>query len=115
MDILRKRYDEFILYSDRQFEMFLSRLAQTFDLSNTLIILTSDHGESFSHGFLGHDGPHLYEPLVRIPLIIKMPGNANGKSIDMRVEQIDIAPTILDLIGIQVPEWMEGRSLLPPT
>jgi arylsulfatase A-like enzyme len=113
VDILRKRYDEFILYSDQQFKLFISRLAETIDMSNTIIIFSSDHGESFSHGWLAHAGPHLYEPLVHIPLIIKMPGKTNGKVIDMPVEQIDIAPTILDLVDIPIPEWIEGRSLVP--
>ncbi len=113
VNILRKRYDEFILHSDKQFELFLSRLAKIIDMSNTIIILTSDHGESFSHGYLAHGGPHLYEPLVHIPLIIKMPEGTNGKVIDMPVEQTDIAPTILELTNIPVPVWMEGRSLLP--
>ncbi|MDO8281259.1 MAG: sulfatase-like hydrolase/transferase [Thermodesulfovibrionia bacterium] len=111
IDILKKRYDEFILYCDKEFELFLSRLGKVTDLSNTIIILSADHGESFSHNFLGHAGPHLYAPLVDIPLIIKMPEEINGKILDMPVEQIDIAPTILELAKIPTPEWMEGRSL----
>jgi arylsulfatase A-like enzyme len=83
------------------------------DMSNTIIILSADHGESFSHGYQGHAGNHLYESLVRIPLIIKMPSERKGNVINMPVSQIDIAPTILDLAGIPAPDWMEGRSLLP--
>jgi arylsulfatase A-like enzyme len=113
VDKLRRRYDEFILYSDSNLEKFMSRLSRTIDLSNTVIIFSSDHGESFSHGYLSHDGPHLFEEFVHIPLIIKMPAMAKGKKIEMPVGQVDIAPTILDLAGIQVPDWMEGRSLLP--
>lgn len=113
VDLLRKRYDEFILYSDKQFELFLSRLTDMIDMSNTIIILTSDHGESFSHGYQAHLGPHLYEQLVHVPLIIKIPMGTNVKVIDIPVEQIDIAPTILDLVGIPIPSWMEGRSLVP--
>lgn len=112
VDILRKRYDEFVLYSDKQFELFLSRLSKTIDMSNTIIILSSDHGESFSHGYLGHVGTHLYEPLVHIPLIIKIPGGVKAK-IGVSVSQIDIAPTILELAGIPIPTWMEGQSLIP--
>jgi arylsulfatase A-like enzyme len=112
VDILRKRYDEFILYADSQFELFISRLSETIDMTNTIIILTSDHGDSFSHGRVAHDGPYLYESLVHIPLIIKMPGKIAGM-IDTLVEQTDIAPTILDLTEISVPPWMDGRSLLP--
>ncbi|MBI4847179.1 MAG: sulfatase [Nitrospirae bacterium] len=113
IDILRKRYDEFILYSDRQFELFISRLSETMDMSNTVIILTGDHGESFEHGYQGHSGAHLYESIVHVPLMVKLPGGIHRKAIDMQTEQIDIAPTILELSGIPAPQWMEGRSLLP--
>lgn len=113
VDILRKRYDEFVLYSDQQFKIFLSGIAEKLDLSNTVIILLSDHGESFSHGWLAHKGTHLYESIVHIPLIIKLPGQTTGRAIDMRVEHTDVAPTILELAGIPIPPWMEGRSLSP--
>ena len=115
IDILRKRYDEFILYSDKQFEIFLQHLSEKIDMTNTIIILSADHGESFSHGYFEHAGQHLYEPLVHIPLVIKMLDRKAGKRIDVPVEQIDLAPTILELAGIDAPGWMEGRSLLPLT
>ena len=120
IDILRKRYDEFILYSDQQFKLFLSRLHETIDMSNTVIILTSDHGEIFSHGYSNHDGPYLYEPLVHVPLIIKMPAGLKegtnqgiGKRIEVNIDQADIAPTILEIAGIPPPEWIEGQSIMP--
>ncbi len=113
VDALRKRYDEFILYSDEQFRIFIKSLSRKMDLSNTIIIFSADHGESFSHGYKGHVGDYLFEQLVHVPLIIKIPGEIPGKVINMPVEQIDIAPTILDLAGIAVPPWMEGRSLYP--
>jgi arylsulfatase A-like enzyme len=113
VDILRKRYDESILYSDKQFEIFLERLSRIVDMSKTVIILSSDHGESFSHGYVAHNGEFIYEPLIKIPLIIKIPWKTNGGVEHTLVSQIDIAPTILDLAGIPVPKWMEGRSLLP--
>ncbi len=113
VDELRKRYDEFILYSDEQFRVFMKKLSEKMDLSNTIIVFSADHGESFSHGYKGHVGDHLFEQFVHVPLVIKMPGRLASKVIDMPVEQIDIAPTILDLAGIAVPTWMEGRSLYP--
>jgi arylsulfatase A-like enzyme len=113
VDILRKRYDEFIVYSDNEFQKFITRLSNAADLSNTIIILTSDHGESFSNGWLAHRGPHLSEPLVHVPLIIKMPGDTPDRSTDILVDHTDLAPTILELAGLQVPEWIEGRSLAP--
>lgn len=113
VDILRRRYDEFILYCDEQFRLFLSRLSRTVDLSRTVIILSSDHGESFSHGFLAHNGAFLYDPLVHIPLVIKLPGEKDGKTFDVPVEQTDITSTIFELAGIPPPQWTEGASLLP--
>ncbi|GAB4538039.1 MAG: hypothetical protein Fur0020_06840 [Thermodesulfovibrionia bacterium] len=113
VDIMRKRYDEFILYSDQAFKGFINRLEGTIDMSNTIIILTSDHGESFTHGFMGHNYFKFHEPLIHVPLIIKLPNMVYGRITDTLVEGIDIAPTILDLAGIPIPEWMEGRSLVP--
>jgi arylsulfatase A-like enzyme len=113
VNILRKRYDEFIAYSDDAFNKFVSRLEKTVDMTNTIIILTSDHGESFTHGFLGHNGKHLYEDLVHIPLIVKLPSYDGKRVIDYPVSLVDIAPTILEFAGIKAPAWIEGRSLVP--
>ena len=113
IDIMRSRYDEFIRYSDEQFGEFIDRLEKSGISDNTVIILSSDHGESFEHNFFTHGGPHLYEQLTHIPLIIREPGQTEGRVISELVEQIDIPATILDLAGIPVPRWMEGRSLVP--
>jgi arylsulfatase A-like enzyme len=110
---LRILYDEFIRYCDKQFEEFIVQLEKKERIKNTLIILTSDHGESFQHDVYGHRVPHLYEQLTHIPLIIKKPNQSNGKIIHSLVEQIDIPATILELAGISPPQWMEGRSLVP--
>jgi arylsulfatase A-like enzyme len=113
VDLMKDYYDEFIRYCDKQFEEFINGLNERNILDNTVIILSSDHGESFEHGYFTHGGPFLYEQVTHIPLIIKEPGQDNGKVIDSLVEQIDIPATILDLAHIPVPSWMEGRSLIP--
>ncbi len=110
---LEARYDEFIRYCDKQFQDLMEHLSERNILRNTVIILSSDHGESFEHGAIQHSGLHLYEQVTHIPLVIKEPGQTKGRIIDNVVEQIDIPATILDLADIPVPEWMEGRSLLP--
>jgi arylsulfatase A-like enzyme len=112
-DIFRARYDGFIQYCDKKFEDFIARLHARGILKNTIIIVSADHGESFEHNYLGHADRHLYEQVTHIPLIIKEPGQTDGKLIDNLVEQIDIPATILDLARIPVPSWMEGRSLVP--
>jgi arylsulfatase A-like enzyme len=113
VDILRSRYDEFIRYCDSEFKNFIEKLQKSGKLDNTIIILTSDHGDSFEHGFFTHGGPYLHETMTHIPLIIKEPGQSEGKVIEDLVEQVDISATILDLANIPSPPWVEGRSLVP--
>ena len=110
---LKDRYDEFIRYCDRQFEDFIGQLSDKNLSENTVIILSSDHGESFEHGAIQHSGLHIYEQVTHIPFIIKEPDSAKGRIIHDVVEQIDIPATILDLADIAIPSWMDGRSLLP--
>ncbi|MBI5665126.1 MAG: sulfatase-like hydrolase/transferase [Nitrospirae bacterium] len=112
VDLMRDHYDEYLKYVDNSFGEFIQELDKR-DIKNTITILTSDHGESFQHGYLTHGGPFLYEQVTRIPLIIQAPGQAQGQKVGMRVEQIDVPATILDLAKIQAPSWMEGRSLVP--
>jgi arylsulfatase A-like enzyme len=112
VDLLRDRYDEFIMYCDKQFEDFIKNLEAMHELENTIIILSSDHGEIFTPMQIGHGGvPREHE--TNIPLIIREPGQDKQNIIHDVVEQIDISATILDLAGFPVPEWIEGRSLVP--
>jgi len=113
IEILKGRYDELIRYCDDQFKAFITNLDRKNKLRNTIIILSSDHGESFDHNTILHAGPHLFESMVHIPLIIKQYGQTNGRIINENVAQIDIPATILDLTDINIPSWMEGRSLVP--
>lgn len=114
VDLLRARYNELILEADHAVGSFLIWLQETGLDEKTLVIITADHGEMFERGYQGHDGPLLYQPLLRIPLIIRLPGQKEGRRISVDAEQRDIAPTILDLLGCEVPVWMEGASLAEP-
>jgi arylsulfatase A-like enzyme len=113
VDSLRNRYDEFIRYCDKQFQDFITELGKRDAIKNTIIILSSDHGESFEHGYILHNGPHLYEELTSIPLIIKEASQVKGRTIHDTVDITDYAPTILDFVHVPIPQWMEGRSLMP--
>ncbi len=112
VELISNYYDEFIRYSDKQVKDFIEELYKR-KIENTVIILSADHGESFEHGYFTHGGPFLYEQVTHVPLIIKEPGQTTGKVVRDRVEQIDVPATILDLVNIPVPPWMEGRSLMP--
>ena len=112
-DVSRARYDEFIRYCDKTFEDFIAQLSKRNILENTVIILSADHGQSFEHNVFTHGTGHLYEQETNIPLIIKEPDQSEGRIINDLVEQIDVAPTILELANIPIPSWMEGQSLVP--
>ena len=112
IDLLRDRYDEFIMYCDKQFKDFIKRLEAVNGSSKTIVMLSADHGEIFSSSQIGHGGPPR-EAVTHIPLIIKEAGQNKQYIVNDLVEQIDIPSTILDLAHIQQPSWMEGRSLVP--
>jgi arylsulfatase A-like enzyme len=82
----------------------------------SLIILTADHGEEFQeHGGWWH-GQTLYQEQIAVPLIVKLPGNAQAGQVNSDlVRSLDIAPTILDAAGLSIPEAMIGRSLVGNT
>jgi len=109
----RTEYDEFILYCDKEFGRFYDRLESSGLLDNTWLILTSDHGELHERGIGGHMTDALYQPLVRVPLIIFEPGRNTGMDIHEYTSAVDILPTMAYLNGEQVPAWTEG-SILPP-
>ena len=108
---LRARYDENIAYADHVVGDFLDWLDQTGRLDRSIVIVSADHGESFEHNWLLHTGPYLYNGLIRVPLLVHLPGQKQGSRITQAAEQIDLLPTILDLVGGPVPSWSEGISL----
>jgi len=81
---------------------------------NTVVIFTSDHGHMIGDHGLNNKGCRFYEGLVRVPLICSWPGRFKaGVKSDALVELTDITPTLLELAGLEVPEGMHGKSLLP--
>jgi arylsulfatase A-like enzyme len=110
---MRSQYDGEIAYVDSELGKFFAALDRDGFLSRSIVVITSDHGE-----FLGEKGlvDHqigLYEPVIRVPLIIKVPEDlflpTNG---ERTTQTIDIAPTILDLLGLDIPAFIQGRSLV---
>ena len=104
----------------RQFDDNVARILECLDttgqLDNTVIVVTSDHGDdqlepntSFGHGLSFNGG----DQSNHIPLILHVPGVTSGSKVDRIVRTIDLAPTLLELSGIRPPETMEGVSLRP--
>lgn len=108
------RYEGEINYVDYYFGSILRELKKRGLDERTLIVVTSDHGTEFSeHGFQ-EKKLNLYEEISRVPLILKLPFQLpKGKKVKGLCETIDIAPTILDICSLPIPEWMDGKSLLP--
>lgn len=107
-------YDGGIRYVDGRLQVLFERLRTLNLYEESLICLLSDHGESlFEHNiYVGH-GIFLFDSEVRIPIILKLPGNrASGERVESMVESVDVMPTILDVLGIDRPEMVQGRSLL---
>ena len=114
-DLMRQRvaYDEYILYLDREFGRLFDFLENSGVLENTWVVLTSDHGELFERGVRGHISPLLYQPVVRVPLMIFEPGRASGMQIDAATSAVDLLPTLLHVSGENPAAWAEG-FVLPP-
>jgi len=97
---LETLYDEEIAFTDRKVGELLAFLQDTGLYDDMLIIITSDHGEHFGeHHWMGHDSS-LYEPLVRVPLIVRYPGALEAGRDDALVQSHDLYPTILEVAGL---------------
>lgn len=117
---INAHYDGAVTYADYWVGEILNKLKKLKLMDNTIIVLSADHGEELGeHRHFGHHGMYLYDEVIRVPLIIKLPSNLqspiyNLKSkIDYQVQLIDIMPTILDLLNIPAPADVQGHSLLP--
>ncbi len=112
---IRALYDGNMAYADHLVGELLSRLDALGLRETTMVVLTADHGEAmFEHRFFGHN-TQLYEESIRVPLIVSIPG-LTPRRVETLVELLDLAPTILELMGLgghEAIQQMQGRSLLP--
>lgn len=116
---IQRMYQEEIRYFDLQFGKFMSDLEASGLAENTIVILTSDHGEGFDPGAkrILHGG-RLHDDLVHVPLLWAGPTLPQGVSVGRPVSTIDVAPTVLSLLKLAQPAAMMGTPLfktVPPT
>ena len=104
LDGKRQRYDEFIADVDAEFGRVLDHLEQSGRLDDSILIVTSDHGETFERGEEGHSTPHVYEQLIRIPLLISVPGQRRRYDVTTLTNTVDMVPTLLKIAGTGAPE-----------
>jgi len=109
----RDMYDGEVAYTDQQIGRLLDHLAARPDKDRTSIIVTSDHGEAFGEHKMWRHGVELWEVLVRVPLVVHVPG-IEPKRIEARRSLIDLVPTVLDLMGQPQPSG-EGDDFVSGT
>lgn len=105
-------YDRKILFVDKQIKRLYSYFLEEGLNENTLWIITSDHGEGLgNHGWLYHD-KHIYNEQLHVPLVFHSPSNLLGKKVvGHLVETIDILPTILDFLEIDIKETKQSQNI----
>lgn len=102
-----------IRWVDHSIERVRRRLRSEGLLDRTLLVFASDHGEAFGeNGVHGH-ARNVLTPVLHVPLVMRMPFPVEPVRVATQVRNIDIAPTLLELAGVAVPESFQGRSLLP--
>jgi len=107
----RRAYDEYIATLDKEFGRLLDFLESTGVFETSYVVVTSDHGEMLERGEQGHTSPLLYEPGIRIPLMISYPGQRSRQDVYSPTISVDVVPTLAHLTGNLIPDWREGELL----
>ncbi len=115
LDHIVAAYDAGIRSMDDGFGQLVTALEERGLGENTLVIFTSDHGEEFDeHGRVGWHSHSLYDELLRVPLVIRLPGGAHaGQRVDGVVRLLDVAPTITDVLELPDAASFQGVSVRP--
>jgi hypothetical protein len=109
---LEEKYDYEIAFADKWLAKILEALARTGLDKNTVVVVFADHGEGFGEHRHYFHGQSVYEEMIHVPLIIRVPGQ-QPRVIDQPVALIDVGPTVLDLLGVPPSPALAGRSLGP--
>lgn len=111
---VRQAYEAEIAYADAQVGRFLAALEARGELDRTIIAVTSDHGESLDERNIWGHGTSAFQEQLRVPLLLHYPGRfEGGLVIDEPLHAVDLAPTLLDSAGLEVPAEMSGLALSP--
>lgn len=115
LEYLIALYDGDIFNSDRHVGALLEKLDELDLADRVAVIVTSDHGEELGEHFPSNTGDHghsLRDTEVMVPLIIRDPGEGHsGKTVGQQIRLLDVMPTVADLLGVELPGSLDGRSL----
>src|SRR5262249_19256405 len=109
---LMEKYDYEIAFCDQWVGKLIDAVKQLGLADNTAIVVIADHGEAWGEHKAYFHGTDLFDEQLRVPMIFVLPGHA-PPVIDDPVALVDVAPTLIDLVGAPIPANMRGRSLLP--
>jgi len=114
LELARRLYADEVHYSDYCLGSLIDTLKELKLYDDTLIVVTSDHGEELlEHGLMGHN-TSLYQELLEVPWILKLPkSQAAGTVVRDRYEHLDMAPTVLYHAGLAIPQQMRGCPFVP--
>ena len=108
------QYDGEIAAVDEEIGQVMAALRETGQQERTVVVLTSDHGESLGeHGYYFDHGEDLFDPALKIPLLVVAPGGAAEKRSTAFASTLDLVPTVLDAVKVSYPPDLAGQSLLP--
>jgi arylsulfatase A-like enzyme len=111
---VRAHYYALVSHVDDQVGRILAGLDELGLRESTLVVFTSDHGEHLGDHGLIQKGPPGLDSCARVPLVISSPGRIPaGQVRNEIVELVDLAPTVLELCGVEAPDFLQGRSLGP--
>jgi arylsulfatase A-like enzyme len=106
-------YDAEIAYLDGHLGRLFNRLEALDLLDDTLVTVVGDHGQALGeNSFFGH-GLRLLEPVIKVPWILRLPGQTAPRRVTEPVETIDLFPTIAEALNLSVPAGLPGRTLIP--
>jgi arylsulfatase A-like enzyme len=108
---LTSQYDGAIAYLDDELGRLLDELKAAGLFEDTLIIVTSDHGEAFGESSVVGHGASVYQHQVHVPLIIKYPHQRSAATVHALVSSVDLFPTVLDMAEVAMPRSVDGLSL----
>ena len=104
------RYDSEVAFADHNFGRIMAVVDELGLTSSTIVVVTADHGEEFEEHGIKYHSLSLFNQVARIPLVVSYPGAA-ARVVSTPVGLVDVMPTILDLVGVDGPGGMNGRSL----
>ena len=114
VSLLSALYDGEVAAVDGRLRRLFASLEARGLLQHAIVVVTADHGEEFrDHGLLGH-GLQLYQEAIHVPLLVIGPGVTAGRVVEEPVSLVDVAPTLLALLGLDAEPRFEGRSLALP-